>query len=581
MRRHTIAAALLFCLLPFPLKTAAQDLNPTVEVSRQYRGSLLDSEKPSVPMAMPDSVLRFDLEFDYSVFDNPFKGSYEFRPFLMDMDLSPAYSGEKSLYLRAGAGYTLHPELDFTWTPVRGRKFRMSLYARHRSYIGKYRSVGPVLTGNVPVFTSDGGRYSGHDMVTEAGADGTLDWDKGVFSFRAGYVGTALRDTTVRRGYDGVAVNLGVSSKENIGSHVIYDVDVSYMFAEDKFTAPACGKGYMSGHDFSFGASAGSSFKTGHSVLVDAGVDYAHYGGAISAGAGDVTLIPRYLYSKGRWDVNLGVKLAVLFRGGGDGTSISGDNMPGQIVYPDIRVSLNAIRNHLDIYLAIGGGTDMNRYSSLLMENRHVTPVYNSGMGTPLLGSTVERVSAAVGLKGNIASRFSYDISTGYRNFSAIPLPAVCALPGGYAAGIGYSPMQMFFAGLDFSWTSQDVRLGGRLDYRATDLSGRDAAVVAPAAFSGRIEAEYNWKERIYVGADCGFSTSRRGLTAVAPLSGLSGQEFRIPGYADLGVSLEYVFTRRFSLWLRGGNLLGATIQRIPLYSESGIYFTGGICLNL
>ena len=79
MRRHTIAAALLFCLLPFPLKTAAQDLNPTVEVSRQYRGSLLDSEKPSVPMAMPDSVLRFDLEFDYSVFDNPFKGSYEFR----------------------------------------------------------------------------------------------------------------------------------------------------------------------------------------------------------------------------------------------------------------------------------------------------------------------------------------------------------------------------------------------------------------------------------------------------------------------------------------------------------------------
>ena len=60
----------------------------------------------------------------------------------MDMDLSPAYSGEKSLYLRAGAGYTLHPELDFTWTPVRGRKFRMSLYARHRSYIGKYRSVG-------------------------------------------------------------------------------------------------------------------------------------------------------------------------------------------------------------------------------------------------------------------------------------------------------------------------------------------------------------------------------------------------------------------------------------------------------
>ena len=97
-------------------------------------------------------------------------------------------------------------------------------------------------------------------------------------------------------------------------------------------------------------------------------------------------------------------------------------------------------------------------------------------------------------------------------------------------------------------------------------------------AFSGSIDFMYNWKERIYAGIDCDFASSRRcaASTALPQLA-----EVRIPGYADLGVKFGYAFTRKFSLWLRGGNLLDMTIQKSPLYAESGIYFTGGICLNL
>ena len=96
------AKYLIPALLFLPAVAFSQDLNPTVEVSRQYRGALMDVDKPSLEMALPDSVQRFNLEFDYSVFDNPFRGAYEFRPFLMDMDLAPGDSGERTLYLRAG-----------------------------------------------------------------------------------------------------------------------------------------------------------------------------------------------------------------------------------------------------------------------------------------------------------------------------------------------------------------------------------------------------------------------------------------------------------------------------------------------
>ena len=53
---------------------SAQNLNPTVSVSREYEGKLMEVSKPSVNMAVPDSLTEFNLKFDYSVFENPYRG---------------------------------------------------------------------------------------------------------------------------------------------------------------------------------------------------------------------------------------------------------------------------------------------------------------------------------------------------------------------------------------------------------------------------------------------------------------------------------------------------------------------------
>ena len=54
---------------------SAQNLDPTVEVRRTYEGKLLEAHKPQLSMSVPDSLTRFDLDFDYSVFETPYKGS--------------------------------------------------------------------------------------------------------------------------------------------------------------------------------------------------------------------------------------------------------------------------------------------------------------------------------------------------------------------------------------------------------------------------------------------------------------------------------------------------------------------------
>lgn len=293
------------------LSANAQNLNPTVEVSRQYKGTLMEIHKPVMAMSLPEDVDKFNLEYDYSVFDNPFKGSYEFNPYLLNINLAPdAYNG-KRLYLKAGAGYTLHPTLDFVWNPLYKKGFNLSVYASHRSYIGKYRELAPqsaITDGSVANGTvtdgpmtvrRTGGYYNGYDLLSKAGISTSYDWGSGRVWLDAGYYGTALKDTLMTRGYDGVDISAGVASKQSEAPHFFYGIDMRYRFAEDKLkysTLPD--KSWFGEHDFNFSATLGQRYNGGHAFVFDAGFDlvsYSLYNGSFAANA---SLTPKYNYSK-------------------------------------------------------------------------------------------------------------------------------------------------------------------------------------------------------------------------------------------------------------------------------------------
>jgi hypothetical protein len=122
-------------------------------------------------------------------------------------------------------------------------------------------------------------------------------------------------------------------------------------------------------------------------------------------------------------------------------------------------------------------------------------------------------------------------------------------------------------------WMSERFSSVGFVTY--TDAYGQafdsHSACLKPAAVTGDMSFMYNYRQRIYAGVSCEFSTLRTG-----------GQgSVTIPGYADLGVSLEYVTSRGLSFWIKGGNLMGMTIQRNPAYALDDPYFTLGISLKL
>ena len=529
----------------FASAAVAQNLDPTVEVSRVYEGKLMEVHKPAIEMAVPDTMYKFDLGFDYWVFDNPYKGSYEFRPYVMEMRPSSVQRHKNTFFLQAGAGYTLHPMLDLLWSPVRKGAFSMDVFAAHRSYIGEYRALEQIPA------------WDGYDLLSRAGVDFGYDWQKADFDFGASYYGIADSDYRRKRTYNAVDAYASLKSKTAGSRHFIYDVDLAYRFAEDVAASK------MNTHDFSLDASFGHGMNGGSRLLVDLGTDLSVYAGALESAAARFYVVPHYVYTKGVLSLDLGVRVSLVKA---SGEAFENKN---QVVYPDVRMNLALVPDALKMYLNVGGGDKLQTYASLLGKNHHIDLSYGFAGENSLMGITVERVSAVLGFEGRISSRFSYNLRTGYVNYKSAPLDAVRSVLRQYVPMLGYSPYQKAFTALDWNLMFQSVRFDGSVVYNhAWGIENVDC--VGLSAVEGDTAFMYSWSGRINAGVDCNFASGR---------SSASG--FKVPGFADLGLYGEYAFNRKFSLWIRGGNLLNMEIQRNLLFAEKGVNFTAGICLNL
>lgn len=542
MKKIIISLA-IFVLAAFA--SSAQNLDPTVEVSRRYEGKLMDVHKPVMEMAVPDTVYKFDLDFDYSVFDNPYKGSYEFNPYTMDMSPQSGAFVPSRFYLNAGAGYTIHPTFDLVWSPVFSSPFKLGVYGTHRSYVGDYRT--PHVGGNAA------GKYFewGYDLLSKAGADMSYDWEKFSLDFGGSYYDVAVKDAFSKGVYNAVDAYVAIKSK-GLGKFM-YDAAFAYRY----------GNAYaVNEHLFDFSASIGHQVRPYNRMIIDFGVDFGTYQGLQQASFADVWVAPRYVREKGRLTTSVGLRVSVV-------TSQSpAFSKANQYVYPDVRVSYNVIKDAMKLYLNVTGGESVNTYASLIDRNHHFNWAY-SVSGAPVLGSSVERVRPELGIDGRISSFFSYRLHCGYLMKDNAAMDVIVA---GYRPGLGYGKYQQAYAGAQWTMELEAFRWDAAFMYSRSwglpELTG--AWFVKPADFKAETSAVYNWRKRVFVGVDCEFASNAKTIVS----------DVYLPYYVDLGAYAEYVVNGKFSVWLRGGNLLDMEIQRNPLFAEKGINLTAGISLN-
>jgi hypothetical protein len=398
--------------------------------------------------------------------------------------------------------------------------------------------------------------FSGYDLLSKPGADFGYDWKKTSLDFGASYEGIADKDYRRARAYNAVDAYAALKSKSSWPENFMYQVSLAYRYSQDNHAG-------LSGNDFKVDATFGPSFNNAGKVLFDLGVELDSYSGGLESTYGAFYLVPHYVYNKGVFKVDAGVRVSVLT------DSRKAMSKHGQIIYPDVKMTVAVIPDAMRLYLNVGGGDKIKTYASILEKNHHADLTYGLAGPMSLINASVEKVSAVLGLAGRITSSFSYDLRGGYLNYGNTLLEGIFELSEGVCVPVlGYSSYKKWFAALDCTLSLQGFRFDGALEFtKAWGVENPYLAV--PSLLKGDVSALYDWHKRIYAGIDCEFATSRS-----------SAAGCRIPGYADLGVYAEYVMNRKLSFWLRGGHLLNMEIQRNLLFAEKGVNFTAGICLS-
>ena len=531
--RLIAASALVFA---FSL-AKAQNYDPTVEVTKDFVSEMADAQKLELKPTIPDSLTRFNLNFDYEVFNKPYKGSYNFTPY--NVMLIPDDAGLKRpyLYLNAGAGYGLHPVLTAVVSPRLGRRFTLDLYQDLTGYSGAYE------------------RYSGYDLTETAGIRGSLRQDSFDFLFDLHYNGIAVRDTVLTGGmFHRFGGSVRLSSSDMAANWMSYDVMASYNVSRE-----LAGPSPLTENEFLlYGTLAPSLQYENLQFLLGFNTGYRGYFGAMDAALYSIETNPVFRFDVWKLHFSVGAILSYL----------SSADSYAMHIYPDVRMDLRLFNDRLDVFAGVKGGDRLNSYSSLKAENHHFTLANALGGQDDVLSCTRELYNAYLGLGGSVGSVFQYDIRAGHSKIADDTLLGADAL-GNATLVLGDYSLNYLDATTTVKTVPVEFNMGMHL--RSADIDS--AKAFSLPLLSSDASLVWNWHRRLFVGAEFEMLSSR------------SMDTYTLDAFYRLGLSFEMKLCRWMSLWLKGDNLLNQRIERIPGVVETGLgnglWLSAGIRLDL
>lgn len=432
----------------------AQNINQSIQVTNEYETKFADFQKQGLEMNVPDSLYEFDYDFDYSVFETPYKGSYEFSPYRIVVKPDPIPYDGKKFYLRAGAGYTLHPLLDLVYTPVSGEYSAFSIYNTGSGYYGK----------------------EFYDLSDNLGLGGYVIMKKSSFNYAAGYEGIFAGTADRNAMYNSAYASLRLSSAKMSETYLSYDLALNYRYGMDAGVA-AAGE-----HLVSFKGNAGPVINGGDfGFLLDFDFQLS------SLVSSMVSVTPHVDFKLGPFDVNAGARLDYL---------MNSANKLG--IAPAVTASMKVIKETMKIELGLGGGRSMLSHYRLKNINHFYLHSANSAI------DSWEKFNAYAAFKGHIGSFFQYELKGGYSVKTSMPLANI--------SGIGFADYNSAYVGAAVKWVTERVDFDADVNYAHNSFIGQPS-VFAPSALTAQMDFCYNWIDRIYAGVSVEYASARKDLS--------------------------------------------------------------------
>lgn len=526
-------------------------INSTVEVERDYEGKIMSAVKSPVVAEVDDSLLNFNLNFDYTTFYNPYGDLYRFSSALA---AEPGTDGKVIypwLYARLAAAWPLAPSADVYVSPRFGDRFSLSLFYNHDSFWGKV----PETEYQGSHVGYSGEKIYGDRMKNRAGAVFGYRWNKGELGVRASYSDglyalnnvAGMSQSRILDGYSNrfshFNTQVSVLSENPDPNAFYYNAVLGYRYFGNR-------RG-LAEHIADADISLGATIRKSHRL-------YVRLNGSFSEN-GVWTVSPVYRWEGGRWKINAGLALSSDY-----GTGIIRNGLH-TLLYPDVSVDFETVRNALWIRLEASGENRLYYRYDLYGLN----PWMDGNSGKFMYSVPV---SAGLSLRGLVQDRFSYSAGIKYErinNFLSF------MSEGAYQAPVGGAE-DMFAANAMLRWKSRDFFALAEMDYRY--FQGKTPVLMIPALEMNAV-LEYNLRQRLFIRADCRFRSQATGMEALSELRPASF--YTVPASVDVGLRVSYAINTSLLVYVEGNNLANSKIQYFLNYVEPGINIGAGICLKL
>ena len=566
----------------------AQTFNPTVVVTNTYEGKTMEAHKKDLPMTVPDSLTHFDLTFDYSVFDHPYKGAYEFVPYAMDIRPQAMPDPNKKLFINAGAGFTMHPELDIVFSPRLKKNFQFGVYDNLRGYWGPYVGTSFDFTDAAQGYDLVRGEsFTGYDFRNQFGVDLMYDNSRTEAFLKADFRTITASDNIESRLFNAADFRAGLASITK--SKLDYKAGLDVTLGWDQLHS---GEEYrlLTEMDIRLAGEARYRLTSYMSAGGELGFDYvssSSVGDFINCGAMELFATPQLVWEFNRLYLKLGLKGAYLFTFDTKNTAeadaaLRNFTHPSGYLFPDVEFRYRLIDRNLDVFLKADGGNDLGKYSSMVEGNHFLKPTYVL-LNRPLMDNSIKKFDGRGGFRFGSA-HLQAEVAGGYAIYDngRIDLFYVDQFPKNSRVfgGFSYLDYDQTYVKGSLRWESARVEASFNTKFAKTKvLTEEEFLGVLPARFVADGAVTFNLNHRLYAGITADFSSARDAYFATLSYPSLQ-RTVKIPSYLDLGANARFDFSDSFCVWARASNLLNANVQRTIGRAYDGIYFTGGICLN-
>ena len=541
----TAIAAFLLC------NAAFAQIDPTVEVSRQYKVNIADIDRPiETDLRVADSLQRFDVDFDYSIFNRPYTDLYEFTPYQTDSISKVTRRRPPRVMAQIGCQWPLAPEFLLKSQLVTRPRLNIGLDADARAaafdadYLGESDALNTV-------------RFNG-------GLSGSLKhaWRTGELTLGLGYKVGGNRDTYHENYLDHIVnsyyVDFNLASANPVENSVFYSVNFNYASAAKALNGAAVMDTTFNNSRMSLKGTLGSSFDK-HRVYVNMVYQTAIAGkGENKYNVGLLEFMPVYEYAQGRFKARVGARFGNNYIGTEAATTI----------HPEADIKFEVLKNTIWLRGIVSGGNQLNS----MVDYIHDAPWLCNGFAdTPeAIDKAIAKrnLETKIAIESIIAGRLAVSPFIAYNNYTnwmqmrteltpamlPILLPEYC----------DYGVTQL---GVETSWKSKNLTVTGNLVHNnAFNETETDVYMVPEWMLDASME--FNVKRRFFINAAYTYQSSRLSW----------GGE--IPDYSDLSVVLTGVLNRHFSVYVKGGNLLNHMNYRYLAILEMPLNIGGGVRIN-